>query len=85
MLFQVGIDSLGRTVLFSGGTLYPSVNYDYIMYIQSDYCCSALFQLFLAINFIISCGEDNYPYSINSLILSVLTLIIFLYKPIYSQ
>ena len=25
--FQVGIGSLGRTVFFSGWTLYPSVNY----------------------------------------------------------
>ena len=27
MSFQVGIDSLGGTVFFSGGTLYPSANY----------------------------------------------------------
>ena len=27
MSFQVGIDSLGGTVFFSGGTLYSSANY----------------------------------------------------------
>ena len=28
MSFQVGIGSLGGTVFFSGGTLYPSANYE---------------------------------------------------------
>ena len=28
MSFQVGIDSIGGTVFFSGWTLYPSANYD---------------------------------------------------------
>ena len=28
MSFKVGIGSLGETVFFSGGTLYPSANYD---------------------------------------------------------
>ena len=33
MSFQVGIGSLGGTVFFSGGTLYPSVNYGNLLLI----------------------------------------------------
>ena len=31
MSFQVGIGSLGGTVFFSRGTLYPSVNYGVLL------------------------------------------------------
>ena len=60
----------------------------YYVYPQTDYCRSTLFWLFLPINFNIffnTSGEDSHPYSTNSLILSVLTVIIFLYKVIYSE
>ena len=35
MSFQVGIDSLGGDYVFSGGTLYPSANYEFIWGMQS--------------------------------------------------
>ena len=36
MSFQVGIGSLSGTVFFSGGTLYPSANYDFYLYVAID-------------------------------------------------
>ena len=53
------------------------------MYIHKLITVTAHFRLFLPINLINASGEDSHPYSTNSLILSVLTLIIFFYKLIY--
>ena len=34
MSFKVGIGSLGETVFFSGGPLYPSANYDVMWFLN---------------------------------------------------
>ena len=57
----------------------------YYVYPRTDYCCSTLFAYYFYYIFFDTRAEDSHPYSTNSLILSALTRIIFLYELIYSQ